>query len=201
MNPHFTFNSLNSIQSYLSTNDKRSAQIYLADFAILMRKIMDQAKLNLITLNEEIEFLSNYIDLEKRRLDNSFRYELEVAEDIDKSNTFIPTLMLQPFVENAVWHGVATLDQGGVICIKFYKNGENLICEILDNGPGLTSEKVNKPYHKSTGINNIKERMRLFEELFNKKIELEIIDVLDNNSAGVLVRLKVPKLTLENKLN
>lgn len=201
MNPHFTFNSLNSIQSYLSTNDKRSAQIYLADFAVLMRQIMDQAKLNLITLNEETEFLTNYINLEQRRLDNSFNYAFRVSADIDKTNTYIPTLMLQPFVENAVWHGVATIDEGGFIDISFYKNGDDLICEIVDNGPGLKSEITNKPYHKSAGIDNIKERMRLFEEIFNKKINLEIIDLTENQSVGVLVRLTIPKLSLENKLN
>ncbi len=200
MNPHFTFNSLNSVQSYLSNNDKRSAQIYLADFATLMRKIMDQAKLNLITLEEEIDFLTQYINLEQRRLNNSFNYDIIVDSKIVSQKTFLPTLMLQPFVENAIWHGVAALDYPGEITISFKKLDDNLICEVRDNGLGLNSKKVNKPYHKSTGINNVKERMRLFEELFNKKMTLELNEIKDNKEKGYCVRLCIPKLSEENKL-
>jgi ligand-binding sensor domain-containing protein len=200
MNPHFTFNSLNSIQSYLSTNDKRSAQIYLADFAILMRNIMDQAKLNLITLEEEITFLTQYLNLERRRLDNTFDYTFQIDQRIVQDQTFIPTLMLQPFVENAIWHGVAALDYPGKIEISFGREGENLICEIVDNGLGINSDKKNKSYHKSTGIENVKERMRLFEELFKKKMELKITDNAQNGSEGLCVRIVIPKLTMKNKL-
>lgn len=200
MNPHFTFNSLNSVQSYLSTNDKRSAQIYLADFAILMRKIMDQAKLNLISLNEEIDFLRNYLNLEMRRLEGAFDYEITYDEDMNTENTFVPSLMLQPFIENAVWHGVAALSYKGKIEISFQKINDQLICKIIDNGMGIDENKKQKPFHKSAGINNVRERMRLFEELFNKKIELEIIDLKQNNSHGICVQIIIPKLTLENKL-
>lgn len=201
MNPHFTFNSLNSVQSYLSTNDKRAAQIYLADFAQLMRKIMDQAKLNLISLEEEVNFLQQYIQLEQRRLDNSFQFEIFIDPSISPSDSFLPTLMLQPFVENAIWHGVASASNAGEIHIRFTRENELLVCEITDNGPGLNQNKAQRPFHKSAGINNVRERMRLFEELFNKKIELEIINLTQNNLTGVRVQLKVPKLTLKNKLN
>ncbi len=200
MNPHFTFNSLNSIQSYLSMNDKRSAQIYLADFAILMRKIMEQAKLNLITLEEEIDFLTQYLNLEKRRLNDSFGFNIEVDKNVIQNQTFIPSLMLQPFVENAVWHGVAALDYPGDIRISFSLQGENLKCEIIDNGLGQNAKKTNNPLHKSTGIKNVKERMHLFEELFNKKMILEIDLENNNTSYGACVRLIIPKLTEDNKL-
>ncbi len=200
MNPHFTFNSLNSVQSYLSNNDKRSAQIYLADFAVLMRNIMDQAKLNLITLEEEVQFLTQYLNLEKRRLDNKFNYTFHIDEELIIDQTYIPTLMLQPFVENAIWHGVAALDYAGQISVSFKMKGDKLICEVKDNGLGLNQEKKSKPYHKSTGINNIRERIRLFEELFNKKMEIDIIDNSQNNLTGVCVQLVIPKLTLQNKL-
>ncbi len=198
MNPHFTFNSLNSIQSYLSSNDKRSAQIYLADFAILIRKILEQGKLHLISLEEEIEFLSQYLELEKRRLNNSFNYTIQVDDELNAQLIAIPTLMLQPFIENAIWHGVAGLDYKGKIEIRFSRQSDAIVCEIIDNGKGWgnSSEKISG--NTSTGIENCRERMSLFKELYKKELSLEIIDRKNTKTEGVCIRMTIPVLINHN---
>ncbi len=198
MNPHFTFNSLNSIQSYLSSNDKRSAQIYLADFAILIRKILEQGKLHLISIDEEIEFLEQYLKLEKRRLNDSFDYTFHIGEEIDTKQLAIPTLMLQPFLENAIWHGVAGLDYRGKIDISFFIQSNALICEIRDNGLGWGKSNTKTPDTKSAGIENCRERMLLFKELFKKELLLEIVDRNGLESSGVSVRMTFPILTINS---
>jgi len=194
MNPHFTFNSLNSIQSYMSTHDMREAQIYLADFANLMRNILDQAKLDLISVETEIKFLKAYLDLEKRRLESQFDYSIHIDPSIEPSEIALPSLLLQPFVENAIWHGVAGLDYKGNISVRFKVVQSQLICEIEDNGLGLEVEikrKKSRPYHKSQGTQNCKERINLFQEIYHKKIELNI-ESKDTLNHGTIVTVKFP---------
>ncbi|MFA7272567.1 MAG: histidine kinase [Crocinitomicaceae bacterium] len=198
MNPHFTFNSLNSIQSYLGSHDQRSAQIYLADFANLMRTILDQAKLHLISLDKEVDFLKNYLDLEKRRLENQFDYQIIIDDDIESQNTMVPTLRLQPFVENAIWHGVAGLDYQGSITIHFKKVASKIVCEIIDNGQGFEKSKkanTSRPYHKSTGIVNCRERIDLFKEIYHHTITLNFLSP-DTKTTGTIVQVSFPHLNL-----
>ena len=177
MNPHFTFNSLNSIQGYMSSHNVREAQIYLADFAGLWRSILNQAKLHLISIEEEVNFIQSYLNLEKRRLDSQFEYFIQVDPEINSAQYGVPTLLIQPFVENAIWHGVAGLARKGEIFINFKIKDSQILCEIQDNGIGMKeSEKKKKfrPYHNSTGIENCKARIRLFKEIYRENIELKL---------------------------
>jgi LytS/YehU family sensor histidine kinase len=138
MNPHFIFNALGSIQGYLLQNKSSEAGTYLSQFARLIRQNMNSLKSNYICIDDEIERLQNYIELEKLRMDNRFGFEIVVDDKIDSYDICIPSMIVQPFVENAIWHGISQLEKGGEIKIFFNYNDEKSI-EVLveDNGVGI----------------------------------------------------------------
>ena len=127
MNPHFIFNALNSIQSFILQNDKLKANIYLSKFASLMRKVLENSQYQLITFEKEIEVLKLYIELEEQRFDNKFNCVWNIADDIDLSEYKIPPLILQPYVENAIWHGLLHKEGEKVLSISVTKNTENIV--------------------------------------------------------------------------
>ena len=132
MNPHFIFNSLNSIADYINKNDTKSADYYLAKFAKLMRGILENSLEKEIPLSEELKILESYIQLEMSRLQNKFGYEITTAENINPENVFVPPMILQPFVENSIWHGLSKKDNGGKITISVSKTGNLLNCIVED---------------------------------------------------------------------
>lgn len=157
MNPHFIFNSLNSIQGFITTNDAVQAKRYLAKFARLMRLILENAREEFIPLKNEIDILENYLELEKLSTNHKFDFAISVDKSIDPENTEIPPMMLQPFVENAIIHGIKKKEGKGNIQITFAMEGEDLLrCEISDDGIGRkNSAHINgqvRTDHKSTGI-------------------------------------------------
>ena len=195
MNPHFIFNSLNSIQSFVSSNDTIDAERYLSNFAKLMRLILDNSRQSFITVENEINTLKLYLDLERLRF-NGITYHIELV-DIDEEFTLIPPMLSQPYIENAVLHGVSAVENG-LINIEYKLSGNKIICTIDDNGIGRKkSLEINQSKHKkksSLGIKVTQERIDLLKNEFDMDLTIEMIDKYDENSnpLGTKVILEMP---------
>ncbi|HYC40447.1 MAG TPA: histidine kinase [Chitinophagaceae bacterium] len=193
INPHFVFNCLNSIKAFIYEKDYAQADKYLDKFSELLRSTMDNAEASIIPLQDELKYLDTYLQLEKLRFGNKFDYTCTISEDIDRRNTFVPAMLLQPYVENAIRHGVRHLQtRKGQINISTGKTGDSLICEIEDNGVGRqAAEKLKGQKHieyQSRGMQLSRRRAELFD------IHNEIIDKTDEHGrgAGTRIVLKIP---------
>lgn len=173
MNPHFIFNSLNSIQEFILNNDSKEASKYLLKFSTLIRKTLEHSRKDKVTLENEIEFLRNYITLEQFRSKNSFDFKITIDEDIDTSTFDIPSMLFQPLVENAVHHGIKNL-KDGLIQIKFEKSNEDLIFSIIDNGIGIKNSQKNIHSHKSVAMDIILSRIEKYNVTKEFKIDINI---------------------------
>jgi len=198
MNPHFIFNSLNSVQKYIMVNDKESAHTYLQKFASMMRKVLENSRQPTITLSEEIATLELYLQLESLRFDNGFDFEIIVQDD-ELWQFEIPTMLIHTFVENAVWHGLMKKESRGEINLRFSKINKKLLsCEIEDNGIGRKKaaeyKLKDRIKHKSKGTEIVKKRIELLNLKARQKIRCETIDLEEDNSqrTGTLVRLEIP---------
>ena len=195
MNPHFIFNALNSIQGFITENNQASAKKYLSKFARLMRLIMENSAEKTVSLQNEIEVLNDYLELTSLRFSNAFTFTIEVDEKIDVSNAEIPPMLLQPFVENAVLHGIAAKESNGLIHISFLQKEGIIECTIEDNGVGRQKAMEQKPdAHKSTGMMVTEERLKVFGEHNHVKSKLRVIDLFDTfgNACGTKVILEIP---------
>ncbi len=201
MNPHFLFNSLNSIRNYIIKNEPKIASNYLADFASLMRKILDASQQSKISLQEEVEMLTLYLDLELMRFSNRFTYSFHLDESIKDEDFDIPSMVIQPFVENAIWHGLLNKESDAHLNINFREienNDYEILCEVIDNGIGRKqSEKFkNKLHkHKSKGIDITKERLKRLSKI-PQNDSIQIIDLEDENgeALGTMVKIHLPIL-------
>ncbi len=184
MNPHFIFNSLGSIQNYLLHNKPYEAGIYLSQFARLIRQNLNSIDTSLINLEEEVSRVKNYLDLEKLRLGDKFDYIITIHESIESDNVFIPSMIIQPFVENAIWHGIANLEDKGHVYITFELHTQNSLRIIVeDSGIGFeNSEKYNirQESHLNLGMTIIRKRLNLL----NKKCGIETGITLSEYSPG-----------------
>lgn len=197
MNPHFIFNSMNSISSYLLQKDIETANDYLGRFARLMRKILVVAEEPYLTLYEEMELLEQYMQAEAMRFEEKFHYEFLVDEGIDTYEVLIPTMILQPFVENAIWHGISNKKGIGHIKIGFQQNPKSLTCFIEDNGIGRkAAQKNSTTSHESKAISITKRRLQLLTTENNLVVQpsLTFQDLLDKNqqAIGTKVILELP---------
>lgn len=205
MNPHFIFNALNSIRRYILENDADNADFYLTSFATLMRKVLDNSKYEFISLEEEINTLKLYLELEKMRFDDSFTFNLQIDENIKQQAVFLPTMILQPLLENAIWHGLAPLNKDGLLTLSIKKiEDKSFVCIIDDNGIGRDKAAeiaLRRKGHKSTGVKNLQERIHLLNTAGVKKIELNILDKFDpkGNSTGTQVEVKFLHVVSSNK--
>jgi ligand-binding sensor domain-containing protein/uncharacterized membrane-anchored protein YhcB (DUF1043 family) len=167
MNPHFIFNAFNSIQKYILNQDSNSALNYMSDFAMLIRKTLDNSTREKVCLTDEISYLKSYIELEKRRILN-LNYQIEIDEDIDSDGIFIPPMLIQPVVENSILHGIRHLEGEGMVTIIFRLSGQsgNLICIVKDNGIGRERSRelyrLQGKTHSSMGSEIIQQRARLY---------------------------------------
>ncbi|HUR30231.1 MAG TPA: two-component regulator propeller domain-containing protein, partial [Saprospiraceae bacterium] len=197
MNPHFIFNALTSIKSLVAKEELASAQEEINAFAQLMRSVLNNSRRQNISLSEEISTLDKYLHLEQFCHQNKFEYSIGVDESIDPEEIEIPPMLLQPFVENAVVHGVGNLQYTGKINILFEKENEVLACTITDNGPGrerasrLREEK--KPGHQSVAIEVTKERLEAMRNGFTY-VPLSMQDVMNdaNEISGTKVTVRIP---------
>ncbi|MCC7301602.1 MAG: histidine kinase [Bacteroidia bacterium] len=196
MNPHFIFNALNSIQSLISQKDEKTARLYLAKFSKLMRMILDNSRQSSISLLTEIQTLEHYLSIEKFCSDDKFEYSIRCDEHIPKDEIYIPPMLLQPFVENAVIHGIRYLDRPGKITITFSLDGPILECRISDNGVGRTKaieiRSQQAEHHKSTALIVTQERLDLLNQ--NSGVQsLEINDLTENGKPTgtcIVIRIK-----------
>ncbi len=196
MNPHFLFNSLNSIKNYIVKNDSRKASDYLTKFATLVRMILNHSKEKTISLNEELKAISYYIEIEKMRLKDKFDYNLKVDEKIDLDEIKIPPSILQPFVENAIWHGFMGSTKKGLLSINVSQNDDKIIIEIQDNGIGRKEAeklKLKKGNHKSTGLKIIDKTIEVYKEREILDLEIKIIDLFsdDNKPNGTKICIAI----------
>jgi len=191
MNPHFVFNVMNSIQHYINTQNTASANKVLTGFARLIRKNLEICTKSYISLEEELEYLSLYLKLEKNRFGDKLKYVFSVDEDIDKEETFIPSMLLQPYVENAIWHGIMPKETGGEIHINIKLQDEfYLNIEIIDDGIGIeNSLRDKKETHISKGMRLTKERLNLLGQIGAKPIHL---NVRQNSINGTTVSISIP---------
>ncbi|WP_293297268.1 histidine kinase [Allomuricauda sp.] len=194
INPHFIFNSLSSIQHLIIQNDKMSALNYLSKFSKLTRNVLESSHLTTVTLDEEIDVIKSYLELESLRFDNSFQYTIDVAENLDVENVNIPLMLVQPFVENALIHGLIGKKNGEKkLHIRFYNEGEHCVIEVEDNGIGRLSIK-NKNYNqKSRGMEITQKRLQMLNNSAHNKSSIEIIDKYDDHGlpSGTKVILKI----------
>jgi ligand-binding sensor domain-containing protein len=191
MNPHFVFNVMNSIQHYINTQNTASANKVLTGFARLIRKNLEICMKSYITLEEELDYLSLYLKLEKNRFGDKLQYLINVDPEIDREETLIPSMLLQPYVENAIWHGIMPKEEGGEIQINIgLKNQNQLNIEIIDNGVGIeNSLKAKKDDHVSKGMQLTRERLNLLGQIEAKPIQL---DVHQNHTNGTTVFISIP---------
>ena len=196
MNPHFVFNCLGSISSFILQNGTDSAIKYLAKFSKLMRLTLEYSKESLIPIDKEIESLQNYLELEQLRFNNNFDFSITKSTEIE-DDVALPPLLLQPFVENAIIHGVIPKKKKGHIKVDFQIDNDSLVCTIEDDGVGCETSKKAKEnsvsVHKSMAIDIIKKRLEMIASSTHKNatISIEEINTNDNNS-GTKVVLKLP---------
>lgn len=190
MNPHFIFNCLNSIKGLIVNNQNTEASQYLNKFSLLVRKNLDHSRSQFITLKENIDYLRHYIDIENYRFGN-IRYSIDTGTIPDTEDIFIAPMLLQPLVENAVWHGLRETDRE--IRISFYPEGNKICCRIEDNGIGIIRAQQLKPEGSgnSVGLSNIRERISLLNQKFGLEYSLTIRDRsdIDPGTHGTLVLL------------
>ncbi|MEM7106466.1 MAG: histidine kinase [Bacteroidota bacterium] len=196
--PHFIANALNSIQELFLTGNVERANEYLADFGELVRATLHNSQSALVTFAEEFKLLELYLKLESLRVDRKFRYAIKIDPEIDIFHTKVPSLLFQPFLENAIWHGILPNDADGMINIDIKKEGGFINGVVEDNGIGRAHSAVLKKNfpkkHNSMGIKITKERLRLLTEKIETSELLKIEDLKDENgdSSGTRVTLKIP---------
>jgi ligand-binding sensor domain-containing protein len=203
MNPHFIFNSLNAIQHFVTTREKEEALNYLSKFSKLIRKILENSRENSVTLGNELQLLELYIQLEQLRFNHKFDYQILVDEKIDLENMEIPPLLIQPFVENAILHGLINKEGRGNLRFCLNRFNGMLLCTIEDNGIGrlkaqqIEQKKISK--HKSLGIKVTDERISNLSAVLDQKIEVKIEDLsepnetsLEEQAAGTRVTISIP---------
>lgn len=198
MNPHFIFNCLNSINRYIIKNDHKTASLYLTKFAKLIRLILDNSEHHEVELAQELEALKLYIDIEALRFDHKFSYEIEVDDEIDQDSIKIPAMVIQPFVENAIWHGLLHKDTHGKMMIRVKLDGELLVCEVEDDGVGrekaMELKSKTATTRKSLGLKITADRLEALESRFGVPGSVEFIDLKDENgvASGTKVVIKIP---------
>jgi tetratricopeptide (TPR) repeat protein len=194
MNPHFIYNSLNSINDYIDKHDTEMATLYTTKFAKLMRMILENSEQKEVPLANDLKALELYMQLESMRMQNKFSYEIKVDEDIDQENTLIPPLILQPFVENSIWHGISKKQGVGKILIHIQKNGNMINCIVEDNGIGMKESADTKTekemlLKKSFGMKITKSRI----DIINKMKKSNAAITMSNLEEGTKIEIKLPE--------
>ena len=196
MNPHFIYNSLNSVNNYISKNDEKSANKFLSDFSKLMRSVMDNSKHDFVTLASEMQILEVYLKLEHSRFSDKFEYKFNIDPELDIEQYQVPPMLIQPFIENAIWHGLRYRTDKGLLIVSLNKDKESVKVTIKDNGIGRKkSEELktkNQKEHTSTGLRNIESRISIINQLYHAKIGLSVIDFEEQNETGTHVTLTIP---------
>jgi len=200
MDPHFIFNSLSSIQSFIMTKDEDSALLYLNKFAKLIRTILSNSEKPTVTIHEEIDALKLYLELESLRWANKFEFIIHIANEIETDFHRIPSMLIQPYVENAILHGLVPKEDGkGKVEISVTQNDTHIICSIIDNGIGRKKsneqkQRSGKPGHESMGMRITSDRLEVLNRMHNSELSVIINDLYDSsgNSCGTSVEIFIP---------
>lgn len=199
MNPHFIFNSLLSIQNFLAQNDRKSAYTYLARFGKLMRSILENSDKTFVPIEEELTVLKLYLQMEALRADHRFEYDITLDEKVNPLSDQIPPMLLQPYVENAIWHGVMPLEEGGKIEVELRRENDGVLCRIEDNGIGREAASRQRSVSpnvktRSFGTRITEERLGLMNTSRRRNITVETTDLKDESgkACGTRVELYVP---------
>jgi sensor histidine kinase YesM len=196
MNPHFVFNALNSIKRMILEGDNEKASRYLSKFAQMIRMTLNHSKEIFVMLDENIAYLKAYLEMEQLRFDECFNYSICTSENIDVTETPIPSMMIQPLVENAIWHGLMPSKIEKKLAIAFTQRENKIICTVEDNGIGISqSQKLkekNNPLHHSIGLENLQKRIKIMNEKYHMDCSLQINDSngIDKNGRGTKVTLQ-----------
>jgi len=199
MDPHFIFNCLSSIQHYILKADGANANRYLHKFSVLVRKILQRSPASAISLSEETDMLQLYLELEKMRLGDRMEYRLDISGDLRSGELYIPSMIVQPYVENAIRHGISPLqEKKGILRVGFYRSENMIECIIEDNGIGINRSRESKNTapsdHISMGTGNTQSRIDIFNEINEHKIRLTVLDKegADPLTTGTIVHLSFP---------
>lgn len=198
MNPHFIFNALSNIMDFIEEKNTENATRYLSSFSKLLRTTLESSRQDNILLEQEVSGLKNYLDLQRLRYENNFDYTVTVDDLLDAEEVTIPPMLIQPFIENAIEHGVRHKETTGHIDVRFLLKGNQLVCEVEDDGIGREkaweTEYRTRKEHKSLATSIIMDRIKAINRKMKQKIRLEIIDLKseDNRPSGTRVVLDVP---------
>ena len=186
---------MNSIQNFILENDHENANVYLVIFSSLIRKILEASKKNFISLKDEIDIIKLYLDLEKFRFQDRFEYTIAIDRDINPGSITLPSMILQPFLENAIWHGIMPKDGNGHLDIKVARDDKGILkISITDNGIGRKKAQEitrKRKHHKPTGMKNVMERLKLLNELNNTNHSLQVHDLVDKLGNGTGTNVEI----------
>ncbi len=196
MNPHFIFNSLNSVNSYIAANDERMANKYLSEFSRLMRLVLENSKHDFVPVASELEVIRLYLKLEHSRFSEKFDYNLEIDEGLDHSDLSMPPMLIQPYIENAIWHGLRYREEKGNLTVQLSLKENILLARIEDNGIGRRKSAELKTRHQqqnsATGMKNTRSRLELINEVYTMKYTVQIDDLDSVTGTGTVVKLQIP---------
>lgn len=194
MNPHFIFNALNSVNHFISQNDERTANKFLSEFSRLMRLVLENSQEDFISLQKEEEIISLYVKLEHYRFRDKFDYQIHLDENLNKETLELPPMLIQPYIENAVWHGLRYKESKGNLDVHIGKDAQGLKVEILDNGIGRKKSSElkteNQKKHNSTGLKNIQDRLSILNMVYKTNYKVAIEDLPAD--AGTRVTILLP---------
>ncbi len=192
MNPHFIFNSLGAIQNFMYHHETRKAAFYLSKFSSLMRAILEHSREEVITLEEEIRFLRDYLELQSMRL--GFRYQVGWNGETDEREVLIPPMLVQPFVENAIEHGIRSMGEQGEVKVTFETGRDHLTVIVEDNGTGIAAGDTSREEHRSLALTIFRERIELLASSMKRKIVYKILDKNENGrkEKGTKVIIELP---------
>lgn len=202
VNPHFMSNSMVAIQRLIMEGNTDSANLYLAKFSLLLRSLLDYSSKSAASLQKELEMISLYVELEQLRFNHHFSFEIDVDEKVDLAKTFIPSLFTQPFVENAIWHGLLPLKMQRTpkLIIRIFNEGDLLVISICDNGVGRGTNMSKDPLRKSHGSQLMLDRIEGMNKLYDTNDGgVKYIDIVDDKGepAGTDVLIYFPEKILQ----
>lgn len=199
MNPHFIFNSLNSVNQFIAQNKEMEANKYLTSYSSLMRNMMESSSKDFIPLQKEIEQLQKYLELEHLRFSDQFDFTIHVDETIDTDSVLVPNMLIQPHLENAIWHGLRYKETKGLLVLNIKNKASYIEITIDDDGIGVEKSKAlktqNQRVHQSIGVKNMNERIELLNDLYKMTISSSIIN--KPNHSGTTVVIQMPYLNKE----
>ncbi len=181
MNPHFVFNALNSIKRMILEGDNDTASRYLSKFALMIRMTLEHSKETFVTLHDNIQYLKAYLDMERLRFDHTFSYGIDMEGAVDAAELLFPSMMIQPLVENAIWHGLMPAEREKRLKVCFQVSDHRLRCIIQDNGIGIRQaaqmRRESRTVHRSVGLENLRKRIHILNEKYHTACTLSIVDL------------------------